>query len=91
MHRNMRDYGLTCLVPFGNFSGGNLVLMQLGLKVILQPGDVFFFRSSLIAHQVETVEGTRSVLNLFTYANVFAWADKTTALGREEGAKSRRE
>ncbi len=89
MHRDMRDYGLTCLVPFGEFSGGDLVLVQLGLKVELRPGFTFFFRSSIIAHQVGEVMGTRGVLTLFTHANVFAWADRTTALERDEWEKKK--
>jgi hypothetical protein len=42
LNRDMMDYGLTCLVPWGNYTGGDLVLAQLGLKVEIWPGDVFF-------------------------------------------------
>ncbi len=36
---------------------------------------------------MEAVEGTRGVWNLFTQANVFAWADRMTALERKEWEK----
>ena len=84
VHRDMKDYGLSCVVPFGDYDGGDLVLVQLGVKVELRPGDVFFFRSSIVAHQVEEVIGVRGALTLFTHANTFAWADRTKALDREK-------
>ncbi len=89
VHRDRKDFGLTCLVPWGQYTGGNLVLVQLGLKIVLKPGDVFFFRSALIAHQVEEVVGMRGVLTLFTHANVFDNVDRQLALAREKWERLR--
>lgn len=76
LHLDGKDYSLSCLIPWGEFKGGNLVLVQLGLKVEIRPGDAFFFRSSHIVHQLDEVEGTRGVVTLFSHTNTFTWADR---------------
>ncbi len=43
LHRDSKDYGLSCLVPWGQHEGGNLVLVQLGMKVELKPRMLSFF------------------------------------------------
>ncbi len=72
MHGNMKDYCITCLKLFEEYGGKNHVLVQLGLKVVLKPGDMFILRNSVTAQQVEAVEGIRGVSNHFTYENVYA-------------------
>jgi hypothetical protein len=52
------------------------------LKVEQRLRYVFFFRSSILAHQVNGTEGKREVLILFTNAYVFVWVVRTTAMGR---------
>jgi hypothetical protein len=76
LHRDEKDYGLSCLVPSGEYKGGNLVLVQLGIKVELRPGDAFFFRSAHIVHLIEEPKGTRGVVTLFSHANTFTYIDR---------------
>jgi hypothetical protein len=33
---------LSCLIPWGENEGGDLLLVQLGMEVELTPGDAFF-------------------------------------------------
>lgn len=63
---------ITCL---GDFSGGNLVFPDLGIKLDFKPGDVIFFRSRLLEHFVGSFEGERSSLVFFTHQDVLDYED----------------
>jgi hypothetical protein len=76
LHRDFKDYGLSCLVPWGEYEGGDLVLVQLGMKVELRPGDAFLFRSCEIVHLIEEPKGSRGVVTLFSHANTFTYIDR---------------
>ena len=41
----------------------------------LEPGDAFFFMGSLIAHNVDEIEGVRNSVDLFYHKNVLMWKD----------------
>ncbi|KAG0123255.1 hypothetical protein HOY82DRAFT_619514 [Tuber indicum] len=62
-----------CVLPFGDgFSGGELILWPLKIKVELRIGDGFFFFGSLLGHQVDRVtSGVRHSLDLFTHKSNF--------------------
>ncbi len=51
------------------------MLVQLGIKVELQPGDAFFFRSAHIVHMIEEPKGDRGVVTMFSHANTFTYID----------------
>ena len=70
------DLGFNCVVPWGKYKGGALVLWQLKMIVELEPGDAFFFMGSLIAHNVGEIEGVRNSIDLFCHKNVLSWKDK---------------
>ncbi len=63
-------------MPWGDFQGGSLVLWQLKIIVELKPGDAFFFMGSLIAHNVQNVQGVHNSIDLFCHRTIFAWKDK---------------
>ena len=75
-HLDWGDHGYNCVVPWGEYEGGRLVLWQLKMVVELQPGDAFFFMGSLIAHNVHVIEGVRHSIDLFCHKNVLAWKDR---------------
>lgn len=52
--------GWVALVCWGDFSGGNLVFPDLGVKLDFQPRDIVFFRSRLLEHFITDFEGERS-------------------------------
>jgi hypothetical protein len=75
-HLDFSDSGFNCVVPWGKYKGGALVLWQLKMIVELEPGDAFFFMGSLIAHNVGEIEGVRNSIDLFCHKNVLSWKDK---------------
>ncbi|KAI9776765.1 MAG: hypothetical protein M1816_005091 [Peltula sp. TS41687] len=84
-HQDWGDFGLNCVIPWGEYQGGGLVLWQLGLVVELRPGDAFFFMGSLIAHNVKEMEDVRNSIDLFCHGNVLTWKDKEDK--KEKGRK----
>jgi hypothetical protein len=75
-HLDFGDSGFNCVVPWGEYNGGGLVLWQLKMVMELEPGDAFFFMGSLIAHNIGEIEGVRSSIDLFCHTNVLSWKDK---------------
>jgi|HubBroStandDraft_2_1064218.scaffolds.fasta_scaffold69967_2 hypothetical protein len=75
-HLDFGDSGFNCVVPWGEYKGGSLVLWQLEMIMELEPGDAFFFMGSLIAHNVGEIEGVRNSIDLFCHTNVLSWKDK---------------
>jgi predicted 2-oxoglutarate/Fe(II)-dependent dioxygenase YbiX len=71
-----KDYGLSYLVPWGEYEGGDLVLVQLGIKVELRPGDAIFFRSAHIVRMIGKPKRDRGIVTLFSHANTFTYIDK---------------
>jgi hypothetical protein len=74
-HLDFGDWGYNCVVPWGQYTGGGLVLWQLEMIVELEPGDAFFFMGLLIAHNVGEIEGVRNSIDLFCHKNVLMWKD----------------
>jgi hypothetical protein len=56
-HLDFRDLGYNCIVPWGRYNGGRLVLWQLEIIVELEPSDIFFFMGLLIVHNVDEIQG----------------------------------
>lgn len=61
MHKDLKDYhhGFCLLVPFGDYSKGELVFPDIGIEIAALPGDVIAFRSHTLTH------GTAPYLFLF--------------------------
>ena len=72
-HRDKSDCfdGMAVIIPFGNWSGGNLRLHELGLEVQSRPSDLTFFDSHNITHSVSDIIGTRNVALLFSHQSLF--------------------
>jgi hypothetical protein len=51
--------GLCCVVPYGKYSGGDLVFPELELRFVVRPGDILFFRSRELMHENFAVKGHR--------------------------------
>jgi hypothetical protein len=74
-HRDVKErvFGVSCLCPFGDWEGGNLILWELKLIIELRPGDLLFFPDALIHHSNEAVAvgGQRNSVVAFTQQNMF--------------------
>ena len=72
-HKDRKEskYGLSCIVPVGDYTGGALICYELGLIIDLEPGSCFFFPDAIITHSNEDVVGERSSIVAFTQENLF--------------------
>ena len=71
-HLDFGDSGFNCVVPWGEYKGGGLVLWQLKIVVELEPSDAFFFIGLLIVHNVGKIEGVWNSIDLFCHKNVLS-------------------
>ena len=71
-HLDWGDHGYNCVVPWGEYERGGLVLWQMKMVIELVPGDAFFFMGSLIAHNINEIQGVRNSIDLFCHANILS-------------------
>ena len=68
-HYDWNDYidGLSLLIPYGNFEGGELVFRDLGLCIKCKAGDVVAFNSANLLHEnLEVRDGVRYSIVFFS-------------------------
>jgi len=67
-HKDKHDYrhGLCFVVPFGDFTGGELYFPTLNIMIKMYPGIVVAFRSFEFKHTVLAYEGARYSVVLFS-------------------------
>ena len=63
--------GYCCVVPLGNFSGGELVFREHKLRFSIKPGDIIFFHSRNMLHENLAFTGERYSLVFTTHHNMF--------------------
>jgi hypothetical protein len=51
--------GISYLYPLGDYEGGDMILWEYQIIMILYPGDLFFFRDHEIIHSNIEVIGIR--------------------------------
>ena len=65
------------MVSCGDYSGGGLILYDLGLIIEMAPGDMIIFPDSLIHHANEPAIGKRSSVVAFTQENMYDYWHRT--------------
>jgi len=72
-HYDSDDFsnGLCWVMPFGNYTGGELKFLDLNIEAELQPGDLICFQSRHLFHGNNTYEGVRHSLVFFTNHEMF--------------------
>ncbi|KKY34505.1 hypothetical protein UCDDA912_g05508 [Diaporthe ampelina] len=82
-HQDTGDWhhGFAFLLPMGDFSGGDLVLRELGLQVEAPPGCLQMFRGRELRHSITKWTGRRFVCVNVTHEAVRRWALRS--LGEE--------
>ena len=72
IHRDVKEsrYGYSCIVSCGEFTGGAMILYDLGYILEMEPGDLLLFPDSLIHHSNEAAQGVRKSLVAFTQENM---------------------
>lgn len=74
-HRDKGDKTFCLVIPFGDFEGGELCLMEAGIVVPLQGGDFILFLSSALTHFNLHYKGQRGSLVLHTDKEISKWTD----------------
>jgi len=72
LHRDKNDskHGVSAVIPFGQFCGGDLVFPNLGIHIHAVSGDLVFFKSSDLLHgNNEVKEGSRFSLVFFFFGH----------------------
>ena len=92
-HRDVKEaqYGYSCILAAGDFTGGALVLYELEMVVEMAPGDLVLFPDCLITHRNESAEGKRISIVTFTQENVYDYwhREYNMKLRRHDRMKSR--
>lgn len=72
-----QEYVHNVMVPYskGGWTGGDLILWQLKLKVQVSRGEVLFFLGDALAHELTEVIGERSEVDLFVGKKTFEWKE----------------
>lgn len=63
-HRDFIDHRICVVIPYGNWTGGDICLYELGLVIALNPGDILIFKSCDITHFNLHFEGQRGSIVL---------------------------
>ena len=73
-HKDKSDKkdGYVAMMCFGDFSGGELVVTELGMRFAFQPGDVVLFRSAVLEHYITEFQGSRTSTVFFCHQGVIA-------------------
>jgi len=71
-HRDIRDWknGFCAVIPFGEWTGGDLTFPDIGATVKLQKGDIILFQSFNLLHGTEEYTGNRHSIVLCTHNTV---------------------
>lgn len=78
-HRDENDFkkGFNCVVPYGDWDGGDVVLWELGKRVELREGEALFFRGKCINHNAVGISGgVRNCVDLFIHENLMRLDEK---------------
>src|SRR6266496_2156931 len=77
-HRDVLGFlhGISCLCPFGKFTGGAVILWELQVIVELNRGDLLYFMDHLINHSNEKAYGVRHSVVAFTENRGWTWLQR---------------
>jgi hypothetical protein len=77
-HKDTSDwkFGFAGLVPVGEFTGGDLLLRELGLQIVAHSGCVQLIRGRELRHSISEWEGRRFVVVCVTHDSVKQWGQK---------------
>ncbi|KAJ3098035.1 hypothetical protein HDU96_000164 [Phlyctochytrium bullatum] len=76
LHKDADDLpnGWCLILPYGNYSGGDLNMVETGYRLKVAEGELALFRSNLLTHGNEGVRDERLALVFYTCANLYRWA-----------------
>lgn len=76
IHRDWNDKDICIVIPISDCDGGDLALMELGLVLELNNGDMVIFRSGELSHFNLHYRGKRASMVLHSDRSGDCWVDK---------------
>jgi hypothetical protein len=66
-HIDLNDdlHQFTIIFVLGNFTGGDLILPQLRIRIPLKPGQILFLRTRYVVHYASDYQGIRYIFSGF--------------------------
>ena len=85
-HRDLRDTkdGFNCVIPYGDWEGGDLLLWEIRQRLQFRQGHALFFRSRVLTHNACGISGLRNCVDLFTHENMLQLDKENRKHGRTE-------
>ena len=62
--------GFNCVIPYGEWEGGDVMSWEIGMRVKLRRGEALFFRGNVILHNAQDITGCSNCVDLFIHQNV---------------------
>ena len=77
VHKDWQDCpdGWVCMLAFGEFSGGAVVLPSLARRIPMPPGTLVFIRARWLEHYIEEFTGHRYGMVCFFHEGVLEVAE----------------
>ena len=74
VHKDYKDHkdSFNCVIPYGDWEGGDVLLWDLRKRVEVKEGQALFFRGRIILHNAWKLQGTRHSVDLFLHDNIVA-------------------
>ena len=71
-HKDYADAkeAFNCVIPYGDWQGGEIILWDLKQRVELKEGQALFFHGRIIIHNAWRIEGKRNYVDLFIHESL---------------------
>ena len=78
LHKDYADAkeAYNCIIPYGDWQGGEVILWDLKKKVELKEGQALIFQGRIIMHNAWRIEGSRNSVDLFIHESLLKMDQK---------------
>ena len=93
-HRDTTDvkHSLNCVIPWGDYEGADLLFREIRKRVQVSPGEVIFFRSRALTHNVSPLPegGVRNIVDLYSHQGILDVDREKRGHSTEDGKSQKR-
>ncbi|KAF8415100.1 hypothetical protein BGX38DRAFT_1246454 [Terfezia claveryi] len=90
-HRDGNDvkHSMNCIIPWGDWQGADLLFWEIRQRVQISEGEVIFFRSRALTHNVSPLHagGVRNALDLYSHQAILDLDKKRRHPEKAQGGK----
>ena len=71
-HRDTQDMkeGFNCVIPYGKLEGGDVILLEIRMRVVVRRGEAVFFCWNMILRNAQDITRSCNSMDLFINYNV---------------------